>query len=85
MEDKYPQHAALRALNGANQIVGDFIEWLGENGLTICHWSGGSRGEYAPTFKNRDRLLAEFFEIDQDALSHEKDAMVEEMRAQSAP
>ncbi len=32
----YPQHDKLTALAGANQVVGDFIEWLGQNGMAIC-------------------------------------------------
>ncbi len=79
----YPQHDAIKALGGANQTVGDFIEWLSENGLTICEFIGNSSlrgGDYVPTHNSRDRLIAAFFEIDADELSREKDRMLEDFR-----
>ncbi len=80
----YPQHDKLKALGGANQTVGDFVEWLGENGYAICkrhkptldnEWQ-----EYWPTFTTRDALIAQFFDIDERELSHEKDRMLDEFR-----
>src|SRR5262249_27932247 len=80
----YPEHDKLKALGGINQTVGDFIEWLGENGMTICEFVGdrefGRGGGYVPTHNSRDRLLAAFFEIDADELSQEKDRMLEDFR-----
>lgn len=80
----YPQHDALKALNGANQTVGDFIEWLGRNSMAICArhkpTSDNEWQEYWPTYTTRDALIAEFFEIDERELSREKDRMLEDFR-----
>jgi hypothetical protein len=80
----FPQHDKLMKLNGANNIVGGFIEWLGENGYTICEASTHERrryefgGQYMPTRTNRNQFIANFFEIDADELSREKDRMLED-------
>lgn len=36
MERQYPEHDKLRAVKDKSQTVGEFIEWLGENGFYIC-------------------------------------------------
>lgn len=71
----YPEHEKLSALGGANQIVGDFIEWLFEQGWEIAEWnSSGHR--LSPIRKSRDTLIAEHFEINRDTLEDEKRAML---------
>lgn len=81
----YPQHDKIKDLNGANQIVGDFIEWLSGHGYFICQRLGpGNEGQdYGPTFKSRDNLIAEHFEIDEREFSREKDRMLDEFRHRS--
>jgi hypothetical protein len=78
----YPQHDKLTSLDGANQTVGNFIEWLGENGYHICiRLIPRQEGhEYWPTMTTRDEFIAAFFEIDAKELSREKDRMLEEFR-----
>jgi hypothetical protein len=34
----YPEHEKLRALDGKNDVVGDFIEWLREHGYVIARY-----------------------------------------------
>lgn len=80
----YPEHSKLKGLGGANQIVGDFIEWLGENGYTICEFNPQrfcGEGEFFMTRHSRDTILSKFFEIDTDKLEAEKVAMLDELRA----
>jgi hypothetical protein len=78
MAEEYPEHEKLKALGGANQTVGDFIEWLGENRIELAQWNDA--GTYClPIHKSRDDLLAEFFEIDRNKLEAEKRAMLEKL------
>lgn len=35
---EYPEHDKLRALGGANQTVGEFIDWLHANGMTVAKY-----------------------------------------------
>lgn len=78
----YPEHAKLKALEGANQIVGNFIEWLGEAGYVIS--KEDRYGDLQPAYRRIDQLIAEHFEIDLDKLEEEKVAMLEEIRKASA-
>ncbi|HIH2744847.1 TPA: hypothetical protein ACYLN4_000513 [Burkholderia lata] len=77
------EHQKLTDLNGANQVVGDFIEWLSENGFVIAQYEGN---RLWPITKSRDTLIAEHFGIDQTRLDAEKEQMLNEFRAaQTAP
>lgn len=82
MSETYPEHEKLKALGGENQIVGYFIDWLGENGFVIAEYDEITSRLY-PARLARDRLLAKHFEIDLDKLNDEKDAMLEAFRAAS--
>lgn len=75
----YPEHDKLRDLGGANQIVGDFIEWLGDNGMWIAEYYNET--ELGPTRLSRDDMLAEHFGIDRKKLEAEKQAMLAKLRA----
>jgi hypothetical protein len=77
---EYPEHEKLKALGGANQTVGDFIEWLGQKGWEIARMN--EHDELVPIFKRRDTLIAEFFEIDPNKLKAEKRAMLDSIRSQ---
>jgi hypothetical protein len=69
----YPEHEKLRKLNGANQAIGDFLNWLHDNGFEIAKWR---HDELVPSGKSRDDLIAEFCKIDRDKLDDEKRAML---------
>ena len=69
----YPEHQKLRDLNGANQRIGEFLEWLAGQDLCIC----GLHGEhYYPSGHSTESLIALFFEIDREKLEDEKRAML---------
>jgi hypothetical protein len=72
--DKYPEHAKLAAVRDKSQAIGEFLDiGLGQQGLYLAE-SG------VPTFKSIPDILARYFEIDQNALEREKQAMMEEFR-----
>lgn len=81
---KYPEHEKLQNLGDANQIVGDFIEWLHDRGMEIGRFEqmrGFSDLQFVPVTKSRDALLAEYFDIDRDKLEMEKRSMLDAIRA----
>jgi len=41
-EPRYPEHEKLRALEGKNDVVGEFLEWLGQQGYLIAKEREGS-------------------------------------------
>lgn len=82
---EYPEHDKLKALGGANQTVGDFIEWLGEQGIELASYGNGAyRDVLFPLRRSRDTLIAQFFEIDTNKLEAEKRAMLDEIRESQA-
>lgn len=78
----FPEHDKMAALTGENQIVGDFIEWLGANGYTIAR--NDAYGDLEWCGKGRDDLIASHFGVDRKAFDAEKDRMLEEFREDSA-
>lgn len=85
----YPEHEKLKALNGKSQAVMEFLDWLDERGLTICHRPGLSDENkyqtiYVPSMTQAEALVAEFFDIDRHKLEIEKRAMLDEIRQGAA-
>lgn len=78
--DPYPEHTKLRAVKDRSQCVGEFIEWLDEQGIFLAEYWGGRDRTLYRAHESRDSLLARFFEIDRDRLEEEKRAMLEECR-----
>lgn len=70
-----PEHQKLKDLNGANQIVGDFIEWLSEELYSICKVNDGYN--YVPINLSRDELIAKHFGIDAEKLEAEKQQILD--------
>jgi hypothetical protein len=87
-EPPTPEHDKLIALNGANDTVGEFLEWLvGRYVLAEWHTSKPDpiTGETDSTLERADatiiQLLGEYFKIDNDVLNQEKAAILEYIRA----
>lgn len=74
----YPEHDKLSALNGANNIVGDFIEWLSEEGFILA--KSEDKYDLFPASETRDQLIAKYFGIDPKRLEAEKVAMLDAIR-----
>ncbi len=93
---EYPEHEKLKAIKPQSQAIGEFLEWLWSKKnieLAIKHQHGVScldeherircgysSGEYMPAFEDTRKILAEFFEIDEEKLEVEKRAMLKELR-----
>ena len=77
----YPEHDKLKLVADKSQAIGEFIEWLAEEGrgiyLAVPHPFGEG---LVPANKSITRLLAEFFEIDLDKIETEKRAMLDNLR-----
>ena len=79
----YPEHEKLSALNGKNQTIGEFLEWLNDNGYTICEWqnSGDEDRGYYPVGRSLTSWLSQYFQIDPVKIEQEKRVMLGELRA----
>lgn len=61
---KTPELDKQVRLHDKTQLIGEFLEWLMSN-YTVCSLVDGlTEDRYAPTGKNIDKIIAEFFNID---------------------
>jgi hypothetical protein len=82
--EKYPQHEKLLKISDASQAQGEFLDWLiNEQKFVLARYE-----TLEPTRSERlvhanpqiDQLLAQFHEIDYEALEAEKRAMIAEFQ-----
>lgn len=74
---QFPQLAKTQAMQEQLQSIGEFIEWLGENGMAICTSQEGLRGtNFYPVMDSTEALLAKHFEIDLNAAERERRAVL---------
>lgn len=76
------QHAVIES--GAAGTLGDFYDWLGENGYVIAKYvtyEGWREKQLAPAHAQPEQLLADFFGIDRDKIESERRAILEELRS----
>ena len=92
---KYPEHDKLREVSEKAQAIGEFVDWLDGKGIVLaarhqhsehCRqdgiWSsqcGYSQGELMLAGVPTRKLLAEFFELDEDKIEAEKRSMLSEI------
>lgn len=94
---KTPELNRMKAVQSQSQAIGAFIEWLGNNKLTICqhddgNWHYTETGEkdyrnlegYYPDRRNIERILADYFEIDLDKVEKEKSALLDDFRQRTS-
>lgn len=84
LQDRYPEHQKLIAVKDESQTVGEFIEWLGEQGIYLCSIPPYYQSTYVPVSEGIVNMLARFFEIDLDKIEQEKRAILEELRAMNS-
>jgi hypothetical protein len=77
----YPEHAKLALIADKSQVVGEFLDWCqSEKGLHLVNLGDYRQDGMPVPFRP---LLAEFFEIDEDAIEREKRLMLERLREQN--
>ena len=77
----YPEHDKLSAIKDQSQACGEFLEWLGSQGILLCSIPPDYDHTWLPIHRNVQDLLAEFFEIDLDKIEVEKRQMLDQLRA----
>ncbi len=83
MATEYPEHEKLAEVAEHSQAIGEFLDWLlHEKSYHIAQWweRGSSDGELLPVHRSIKDLLAEYYDIDPEALEGEKREMLEQMR-----
>lgn len=74
---EYPEHDKMHGVVEASQAIGEFMEWLGSEGI---HFATEENGRYLPTHLNIQTVLAQYFEIDLDEIEREKRRMLATQR-----
>lgn len=74
----YPEHDKLHAVKDKSQAIGEFVEWLQEQGIHLASWHNGT--QLRPWHESIEDLLARHFEIDLAKLEAEKRAMLDKIR-----
>lgn len=75
----HPEHEKLAAIKDKSQAIGGFLEWLEEQGITLCTLPENS-DYFVPCHMPIQQRLAKYFDIDLNKLEQEKQAMLEELR-----
>lgn len=77
--EKYPALAKMAEVKDRSQVIGEFIEWLGGEGIELGRWT--QSGNYClPISDSIEQLLAKYFEIDLVAVENERRAILDEVR-----
>lgn len=80
--EKYPELAKMEDARPSSQVIGEFLDWLSDKGLTICAFHPTVRnGIYHPTHKSIEQTLADYFEIDLNKIENERRQILDEFRA----
>lgn len=80
---EYPEHDKLRAVKDQTQAAGEFVEWLRGEGYVIAQHPEDRDALY-PANTPLEDLLAQWQDIDRDALEREKRAMLDILREMNA-
>jgi len=88
-----PETDKMLAVKDKSQAIGEFIDWLGENGMAIVRYATrddmyddeGERtetneGDYLPVHISTEKMLAQYFGIDLNASEKEKRAILESLQ-----
>jgi hypothetical protein len=78
-----PELDRMLVVKKKSQAIGEFIEWLGENGMWVGEWhedvSGVMPSFGAPVGKSIEQLLADFYGIDLVKAEQERRAILAEI------
>ena len=82
---KFPNLARMEEVQPLSQAIGEFIDWLSENGMAICKPEDGLRGDrYFPIMEMPEQLLARHFEVDLNGAERERRQVLAEHNAAMA-
>lgn len=76
-QDKYPELAKMEGVQELSQGIGEFLDWLGENGMAICRADEHVGSRYLPVLDSAEQLLARHFQIDLKAAEAERRMVIQ--------
>lgn len=76
-----PECDRLAEVSEHSQTIGDFLEWLPQQGIQLCSIPEEYDHTFVPIGRSIESLLAEFFEIDMAKVEKERRAVLDAFRA----
>ena len=64
----FPEHEKLQEIKNQSQIIGEFLDWLEDRGISLCVYEesdnlcDGFDPSYYRICTNAEKLLAQYFE-----------------------
>jgi len=72
---KYPELAKMDDAQPTSQVIGEFLDWLSENGMLVGKHivpEGWTTEAFLPISEGTEALLARYFGIDLNAVERER-------------
>ncbi len=82
MKTKTPELNRIIGVSEDSQRIGEFLEWLAEQEITLAKWNDNEE-ELFEIRQSREQLLANYFEIDLVKAEKERQALLDEVRAEN--
>jgi hypothetical protein len=78
----YPEHDKLAAVQRKSQAIGEFLDWLNEQGILMAKYGldADDPDTLYPTHEGITPVLARYFDIDLNLIETEKQAMLASIR-----
>lgn len=77
---QYPECEKIVACQDRSRTISEFLDWLQEQKYELCMWDNTGVGTFYPLVTSKEKLLAEFFEIDLDKVETERRAILDDIR-----
>lgn len=81
---RWPQHALVdrRSTKQERQSMGEFVEWLAENGIVLAKLDEQYGADYVRVFTPTSELIARYLGVDYKAYQAETEDMLTYLREQ---
>lgn len=74
---EYPEHHRLSLVKEEADVISAFLEWLEVNERFLGEWD--DEGNCQPWYKHNAHVLAEYFDIDLNKITEEKNRLLEKV------
>lgn len=85
MKTETPELNRIIGVSEDSQRIGEFLEWLAEQEIVLAEWddNAGNDADLFQIHTTREQLLADYFEIDLVKAEKERQALLDEVRAEN--
>jgi len=77
-----PELDKIGAIKEQSQTIGEFLDWLSEEGFTICEWDE-DRQEFLTHHQSIEERLGDYFGIDVEEAARERQRILDAIQSQT--